>query len=191
MFDKEFDKFNNIDKCLYNCGGFALGLIEWVTPYISCNNCVYVKENLPITDWDELCDSCEESQYARLDYIEYCIDSCGLDTALQIIIKSDVRMLVNKYPFLQRIDASDCIKYNKIIAYRIGVNIFEDSDEIEQDFHFRVKINGKWYEKCGAGAIKEININESSINQPWQVADFVYNSPIIYFIDTRVNNKIL
>ena len=191
MFNKEFDKFNNIAEDLYNCGGLALGLIEWVTPYVNCDNCKYKKEDLLITDWDELCESCEESRYARLDFIEYCIDKYDLDTSLQIITESDAKMLMHKYDFLQRIDATDCDKYNKVIAYRIGIKIFEDSDEIEQDFHFRVKINGKWYEKCGTSAIKEIDTNDSDLNKPWYIADFIYDSPIIYFIDTRATNEIL
>lgn len=185
MLNKDFDKFNKVDEYLFNCGGFALGLIEWVTPYVNCDKCEYKKENLPITDWDELCDNCEESRYARLDFIEYCIDRYDLDASLQTIIESDAKMLMRKYNFLQRVDATVCEKYEKIIAYRIGIKITEDSDEIEQDFHFRVKVNGKWYEKCGAGAITEADIDNSNINQPWCVADFTYDSPIIYFIDSR------
>ncbi len=177
----------------YNCGGFALGLPEWVKPYTDCNNCPFEAQfkSKSIDDCDKICSQCEFSCYAREDLIEELFNSFDSQTALKIIVEKDALFLLNNYNFLKIIDINNCAPSDKIIAYRIFVTYDKESGcIIDQDFHFRLKVDNEWYEKSGTLPYRKLDSNETtSFDQPWKIQGMIYNSPIVYFLDCRGNKN--
>ena len=50
---------------------------------------------------------------------------------------------------------------------------------IDYDFHFKVRIDGCWYEKLGGNVIQYANLDD------WDYSELCYNSATIYFKDSR------
>lgn len=111
--------------CEYNCMGFALGTYEW--------------EDLEDFEYtDDLEDEDEEYAIALRSSICY---ECALKLTL-------LSLYVENYPCMRVLDN----RFEKLAddEYMIAMKVSED------DYHFRRQMDdGKWYEKCGGGPIKE------------------------------------
>lgn len=58
----------------------------------------------------------------------------------------------------------------EVIAYRVGINNFDDDWEYpDDDFHFRVRRGGIWYEKTGIYDPQKCD--EQDVFAPWVVKD--------------------
>ena len=85
-------------------------------------------------------------------------------------------------PWLEPIDEEDINDEDRIIAYRLSMEIPDERDEFDvdeyTDFHFRVLIDGEWWEKNGAGPVHKV---EETDDEAWVVEDWwVYSGPIRY-----------
>lgn len=120
----------------------------------------------------------------RDDIILSLMEHSDYSTATSIIVDNDIEFLINRYPFLQIVDdITQTAATDKIIAYRIFID-YDYGDEYiyDQDFHFRIRVNGKWYEKIGSSEIFEIN---DYSEEPWTYSMSTYDSKIVYLKDTR------
>ncbi len=94
----------------------------------------------------------------------------------QALLEESVGELLYTFDTLRLLESKeDAIKDNEeLIAFRIG----DYNEGIPTDYHFRVKRNGKWQEKCGSGPVKDCE--EWDDNCPWSEG-IVYDSDVIYF----------
>lgn len=161
----------NTPTSAYNCGGFALGVFDWVTPYYR-------------TDLDY---SPEYPEGAYTDSERECLmaalkDDCWEESDIEEeILRRDVDFLLNRYPFLDEVNLEDCDEKETVIAYRIFIRWDDEYYVLEDtDFHFKVRINGYWFEKMGTENITKCDLNP---NRPWQYRDDYtqYTSSIVYF----------
>lgn len=150
----------------YNCGGFALGTYAWYTPYYN-----------------------QEEEYSvedRIADIQFCLDS-GMDEEeiLESLIETDSESILKDFPELVRIYEDDVYRLaanHKIIAFREGIEILANGGRgpllTDQDFHFKIRIGGDWYEKNGEGEIMRCELHPDMC---WVGADISYSGPIVYF----------
>lgn len=141
----------------YNCGGWALKTFSWFVPYRSASD--------------------------RYDYLYCFYDEKNLMYQLEDqFLWEDVEYMLNTFDNLRIIDCLEEVDNSAtVIAYRVGVFEEEDEEEWGYDFHFRVRRNGRWTEKCGAGRIREVS--EDQIFEDWfnSIEDFCYSSDLILF----------
>lgn len=145
-------------ESITNCGSYAFNIVEWYTP-------------------DEVFDLDDEELANRLfdeGMNEYDI--------IDLLFDRDVRQIMEDFDneLLLTYDMNYPLKDNEeLIAFRVCVNPYS-SDGMMTDYHFRVKRNGKWMEKCGQEPVHEIeNYNEDS----WELSDdLIYEGPIAYFV---------
>lgn len=160
----------------YNCGGFALSIYDWICPYIRTDDST-AKYDLPDDAYTD---------EAREDLMDYFIESNWTETDIEEeILQQDTIFLLNQYPFLEPIQLSECEAKDVVIAYRIFINVDEELGIVEDtDFHFRVRINGFWFEKLGREEVKLCTFEDSA---PWVVpnSNMAYTSQIKYFIVKR------
>ena len=161
----------NTPRLYYNCGGFALGTFNWVTPYIST----------PILCYDPNDYIGQYTDNARFSYIEESYeDGVPNEEITAKVLEQDVDFLLKHYPFLQKVNYEDCSPNDTIIAYRIFIQLDEDG-EIDTDFHFRLRHCGFWFEKSG---FEQATVSLYDLFEPWPLADEedeYYNSEIIFF----------
>ena len=142
-----------------NCGGYALGLDEWVQPF-------------------------DEDFIDRLDYINTLCEDEGMSVseAEEFILNTDADYLCNKYDLIE-LPSNKIIAVapsTDLIAYRIFITLNPSFDfDYDYDFHFRVRRNGKWSEKCGCCPVSEC---KEELEESWDTRDYVYDSEIKYFI---------
>lgn len=155
----------------YNCGGFALKTFTWLTPYTE----EVEDDDDPYTEED------------REEYIEELLLYGASDEYLEDrLVRADIDQLLKRFDFLQQINLEDAQPNDLIIAYRVFVRADKDREYIEDtDFHFKVRLNGFWFEKMGGG---EIHLCELNPDKPWSYMDseLVYSSPIFYLRDNRI-----
>ena len=137
-----------------NCGSFALNIKEW---YLSDRKF----DNTDIA-WEMECQG-----YDLNSILEY-LTSINVEQILADFV-DEIRLL----------DSKEEVKENEeLIAFRVGV--FDDSfDDIDTDFHFRVKRNGEWMEKCGSTEVRRCELEEG-VNWTNSSGD-IYNGPIVFF----------
>ena len=163
----------NTPRSAYNCGGFALNVYDWICPYIQTDD--YAG---PILD----------GMYTDDERMSYIIDLIneGWDREYieEEILRYDVNFLLDEYPFLEPVNLEDCAPSDFVIAYRIFINIDEDLGVVEdEDFHFKIRINGFWFEKMGSDPV---TLCQLDADEPWYVNDLTqYTSRIEYFIPRR------
>lgn len=144
-----------------NCGAFALDTPTWVTPY--GNDDIYTDEE-------------------RQNLIQEMMDD-GFDreSVMEAILMADQESILRACPWIEPVLANEIRPEDKVVAYRLHL----DSDtfyagEIDDDYHFRVRINGFWFEKCGQDPIRFCGTFTDEA--PWRVTPYlVYDSDIIYF----------
>ena len=154
-----------------NCGSFALGVDTWFCPYIE--------------DDDELEDSLwMYSGTERRNWIEELVyEGHELEDIMVDVIDRDFEFILKTCPWLEPIDVEDITDKDRVIAYRLSMEIPECRDEFDcdeyMDFHFRVLLDGEWWEKNGGAPVHYVcdYIDE----EPWVVEDWiVYSGPIRY-----------
>lgn len=154
----------NMTRKYYNCGGFALGVYSWVRPYLYDNDDeANIESEYTFSERECIIQSCYKHKMSTFEVEKE-------------ILKYDVQFLLKTYPFLYQTTLEQCKKKDVVIAYRLFIN--EDYDD---DFHFKVRINGKWFEKCGVDKIKPCKLN-SQIPWKYNKGDLCYDSPIVYFV---------
>lgn len=138
-----------------NCGSFALNIKEW---YLSDRDF----DNTSI-----VCTMLEEEGYNVEEALDY-LTSINVQQILDDF-GSDIRVITNK---------DDINKGEELIAYRIGIFEEEDFPFIDTDFHFKVKRNGIWMEKCGSTEVKFCELEE---DEEWHNnSGDLYNGPIVF-----------
>ena len=144
-----------------NCGSFALDTQTWVTPY---DNDEYYTEEY------------------RLSLMREMVDE-GIDrqTILRVILDMDQEALLYACSWIEPVLPNEIVPEDRVVAYRLCLD--EDLLErgiIDDDYHFRVRIDGVWFEKCGE---EEIRFCGTEIDEePWLTAPhLLYDSDIIYF----------
>lgn len=158
-----------------NCGGYVLDRCEWVAPFAD-NTFVNrltmdsytgaAREDLIWDLWDQ--------GYSR-------------EEIMQVIIDKDADFLVREYP-LREVDYTGDPAV-ELIAYRL---CFPSEDEMGStdldldsldsfDYHFRIRRNGIWYEKCGKAEPREC---DDWRPERWGARDdrLTYDGPIKYFV---------
>ena len=157
----------NTPLSAYNCGGFALKTYDWVTPYTPD-----IEEHI--------------SYYTEEDREEYMLELADECDDLEIgdcVVWRDADELCRKYPFLEVVHLEDTVLTDRVIAYRVFVEII-DGRVWDTDFHFKVRENGFWFEKNGDGPVRLVDLDA---DKPWiSFRDgLCYTSEIVYFIDRR------
>lgn len=147
------------EECMRaNCGSFAFNIREWYSP-------------------DECFDQDDLELAAQL------IDDEGLDETdvIHLLFDRNVEQIHQDFE-LEDADNKDYpLKDNEeLIAFRMCINKTFYDDELVVDYHFRVKREGKWMEKCGTGPVRTI---EDYNEDPWSCGeDLIYWGPIAYFV---------
>lgn len=154
-------KFWNQERPGYNCGAFALNTPSWVKPY-------------------DLND--EYTEESRYNLIQEMMDD-GFDraTIMETVLMADQEALLGACSWIEPVLKEEIRPEDRVIAYRLMLesNAFE-AGEIDDDYHFRVRINGFWFEKCGQDPIRFCGIFADEA--PWHVTPYlVYDSEVIYF----------
>ena len=155
------------DHC--NCGSFALDLTSWFSPYCE-------------SDDDDGC-------YTNEDRNEYIIDmyqeGYSREYIKDTILRRDGEEILRICPWLEQVNEFHLPANERIIAYRLQLGDIWNCD-VDTDFHFRVRIGGFWFEKCGEGPIHLCSNQE--VTEPWVTSPcLIYDSDILYF---RVKEKI-
>lgn len=159
------------EQDVQNCGSFALGVDGWYCPYI---------EHLEIDEDDELW---KYEEYERMHWMEELVtDGVEREEVMLDIIERDFEFILKTCPWLTPIDEDEVYDGGRVIAYRLSMNVPNERSEFDADedtdFHFRVLIDGEWWEKNGAGPVHKVDYPE---NENWEVDDWlVYDGPIRY-----------
>ena len=149
----------------FNCGGFALKTYDLYLPYEDKTKdfAIYFDDKI------------EELYYSGL----------SLKEIENEILEETVEYMLKNFPKKLRVikNFSDLKDTEELIAYRIGLEIFSNEDEIgkyytgcDGDFHFKVLRDGHWLEKFGEGLV----IFEEFTTEPWKCNGMVYDSPIVF-----------
>jgi hypothetical protein len=145
-----------------NCGSFAMNMTSWFTPYD--NNSKYTE---PIRS-GIIRDMYEEG-YSKEDIYEE-------------ILERDCKEILRTCPWIEQIELEEARWWDKLIAYRIWFD--EDAltmvDTVDDDFHFRIRICGLWFEKCGEDPIRFCGFRAAK--KEWKTSEYlIYDSRTIYF----------
>lgn len=149
------------DRPECNCGTLALDATTWVSPYDNDDD---------YTD-DYRCMLMEDM------YDE----GFSKETIMETILMLDQQSLLRACPWIEPVLKSEIKPEDRIVAYRLFID--EDSlenGEVDDDYHFRVRINGFWFEKCGGGPVRFCGTKFDE--EPWEVSSYlIYDSDICYF----------
>ena len=144
-----------------NCGSFALEVDEWYTPYAA--------------------EGPDYSEMEREDWICSLLEEgCSREEIMSYVVEADFAFILDSCPWLEQISYEDIDFNDRVIAYRLSFNdvdCAEDFDsDLDTDFHFRVLIDGEWYEKNGGGPV---HLADQDILAKWVIDDWlVYDSDI-------------
>ena len=150
-----------------NCGSFALGVEDWYCPYIEDD------------DVDD--DFWPYTEYERSTWIEELVhEGYDREEIMEYIIDRDFEFILKTCPWLEPIDEDEINKEDRVVAYRLSMEIPNERKEFDvdeyMDFHFRVMIDGEWWEKNGATETHRVEDPSS-----WEIDDWlVYDGPIRY-----------
>lgn len=140
--DEDEETFFNADKSrtvdntpisAYNCGGYALGLYSWYTPY----------------DPDEV------------GYFSDIVRAFNADR--EEMLKEMVQTMLEEVPGLRRIESEiDLNSGEVLILFRLRLDRgYDDDSYCDGDFHFIRKDGGRFSHKPGGTAIQEISEEEA------------------------------
>ena len=156
----------------HNCGSFALNVKGWYSPYIAEDE-----------DLDEDSELWPYAETARAEYArELVLEGYDREEVMEIITLQDFEFILKSCPWLRPIREDEIDPKDRVIAYRLSLEIPDDLDEFNideyGDFHFRVLIDGEWWEKNGACGVHKV---DQEINDVWEVDDWlIYDGPIRY-----------
>lgn len=146
-----------------NCGSFALNVTTWFSPYGNDDN--YSEEN-------------RTNLILSLYYEGY-----SREEIMDIILRRDQEEILRYCPWVDAVLPEEIRPEDKVIAYRINID-FNDSDWvssfIDEDFHFRVRIGGFWFEKCGEDKVQFCE-DQNVTNTWYSTPRLTYDSEILYF----------
>ena len=102
---------------------------------------------------------------------------------MDIVLRRDQEEILRVCSWIEPILPSEILPTDKVVAYRINID-FNDwdwpSSYIDEDFHFRVRIGGFWFEKCGEDKVQFCD-DQNVFNQ-WRSTDNLsYDSEILFF----------
>jgi hypothetical protein len=168
MEQKNYERVRDIRYWLENdpecnCGSFALGVDTWFAPY----------------DNDD-----DYSADERESIIKELYDDCfSRREIMDVVLERDREEILRLCPWVEPITFDEIRPEDKVVAYRIYIRFDEYSwplDDFDEDFHFRVRIGGFWFEKCG---IEEVKLcPDQHIRNIWQSSPgLTYDSPILFF----------
>ena len=153
-----FWKKNRVD-C--NCGSFALNTPSWVSPYDNDDNYTNETRTKIIQDMFE--------------------EGFSKEQIMDTILTLDQEALLKACYWIEPVLPAEILPEDRVIAYRLYLD--EDAlenGEVDDDYHFRVRINGFWFEKCGQEPIRFCGIDFDE--EPWKVTPYlIYDSEICYF----------
>ena len=162
LFDDEQDDTN--------CGSFALNVTKWYTPYLTDD-----------TDNDD--ELWQYEEYEREAWaMELLREGHTREEVMEAITNRDFEFILKTCPWLIPINESEIDLKDRVVAYRLSLEEVDDVDEFDMDelgdFHFRVLIDGEWWEKNGAGPVHRV---EDPEQENWVVDDWlIYDGPIMY-----------
>lgn len=154
-----YSEANN--QVLTNCGSLALNIEEWYSP----------DEEFEMDDLDMAVVLSDEGE--------------SDDEILNFLFERNVEKILEDFVVdfdIHRVDSKDYpLKPNEeLIAFRQCFNRTFYDENVVVDYHFRVKRNGKWIEKMGAGPVKPV---EDYNEEPWMASEeLIYSGPIAYFV---------
>ena len=154
-----------------NCGSFALNVTEWYTPYITDDGVDEDDELYQYAEWERANHAYELAQ-----------EGYTAEEIIEELIEQDFEFILKTCPWLEPIDEDEIYDGGRVIAYRLSMEIPGEREEFDadecMDFHFRVLIDGEWWEKCGATEVHKVAYPDSGV---WEVDDWlVYTGPIRY-----------
>lgn len=154
-------KFWTKERYECNCGSFALNVTSWVAPY----------------DNDEKYTEAQRSLIIRELYEE----GADKDTILRTIIELDQESILAACPWLEPVLPSEINNQDRVVAYRLSLDMDElENGFLDDDYHFRVRINGFWFEKCGQEEIRLCP--DQDITHLWVMSKYlIYDSDICFF----------
>lgn len=157
----------NSDEHDYNCFGFACRTYGWTCPY-------QLGEDVDDYDYnsaDTHFGIAEEmlSQGYSTDEIYQCIMIHDID-----IFKQMYREYITFYNSAREVP--DDVE---LVAYKFFIELDEDEEEIyDTDFHFRVRRDGIWQEKCGS---RTPRVCDSGFDSYWENGTLCYDSETLLF----------
>ena len=108
---------------LQNCGSFALGVDGWYCPYIEND--------------EEVCEDGELWRYAegeRIDWIESLVaEGHDREEIMEDVIERDFEFILMTCPWLEEIQLEDMRKTDRVIAYRLCLNIPDEREEFDME----------------------------------------------------------
>lgn len=143
-----------------NCGSYALNIQEWVYP--DDEESLEDREDVMYNMWDATMDE---------------------DETANALAERDWSAILRLFSFLRPVDTHTAADPSKeVIAYRVGIAYNEEEDYLDEDFHFRVRRNGVWYEKCGT--MRPHECFNQDVEAEWATpnGDLIYNSRTYYAV---------
>jgi hypothetical protein len=155
----------DVNRCDYNCMGWALNIRQWLRPL----------------DTYDAWDYNDANRYQYLDELlfDYANDE---DAVRERFIGEEVTALKDVWGLRPATQEEINNEDIPLIAFREKIDFVYDYDNdcwytYDTDFHFRKRINGIWTEKMGGG---RITICEEPIESDYW--DGGYDSDIYYFV---------
>lgn len=138
-----------------NCGSFALNLTDWYYPYARRE------------DIDQ-------------DIADLFLEGYSYAEVRDFIFEQNVATMKEQFgDYLIPIDSPQCVDtFTDVVAFRVSLREGWRGEPV-YDFHFKVRRDGDWLEKCGMDDVRECKLNAKSA---WDYGDdLYYDSPIAYF----------
>lgn len=145
----------------YNCGGFALDTLDWFFPYTDIGG-------------------------REEDAFNLYMSGAAAEDIRDLFLQRDIQFMLHKFKgrLVQINDLSEAKPTDRVICYRVAVGIdtenFDDDIFVSTDFHFKVRINGQWFEKIGEDAPTLCDLDADS---EWYLNyNIIYDSANAFFI---------
>lgn len=160
MFKRNKDpRFWRNERLECNCGSFALNVRENVCPY------------------DKSPGYSEEDRKIMIEELLY--DGLSREDVMEIILERDWEEILKECDWIEPINEEDIRPEDKVVAYRLCLVLDEEGGVWDDDFHFRVRIGGFWFEKNGSYPVHFCG--DTDQKEPWQSTEtLIYDSSIKY-----------
>ena len=154
----------NRENC--NCGSFALNVTSWFVPY-------------EVDEDDDEDPFFANDRSVRIE--ELYNEGFDREQIMSILLEEDASFILSHCLWVEEVKLEDTLPTDRVVSYRVCLDKdgFVDGD-LDDDYHFRVRINGFWFEKCGATEIRFCGTEAEE--EPWETTpSLVYDSDIKYF----------
>ena len=157
-----------------NCGSFALNVTSWYCPYIDDDDEIDADNDYL---WSY-------TGYERFRWIEDLVaDGWDREDIMLDVLDRDFEFILMTCPWLEPITKEEIKPNDRVIAYRISMLMPEERNEFDaceaMDFHFRVLINGEWWEKNGRSTVHFVGTEVDE--EPWVVTEWlIYDGEVRY-----------